>query len=340
MRLNALAIAAICIIGAIALVGINIGDLAMSGYDGIEATINRYEHNYGDIQAPNIDGLGTGSSTFDPSVNLVAAFDPNGIHIDIQQPNILDSTIIDQIEQTEEFTGDDGKTYDRIRTWEVQRVKLEIGAHLFTTGFGDASMIDVNIWIKLVENPYTVFMEPDESEAYILNVYTSRPTETGGGVAAQVVPLAGGVDVEINPVRTAEIPQWILDSGYTTNLAGFKDVEFPIHIVAICRQVILLWVGEAEVKMWFGVDVLLFGYWEQVKEHRELEREIPGLFDFLNDLLNIIMAPLGFALVIVCVIGTVVVLWKAPGAPLKIFGVAAIWIAALFVLILFGVLAI
>lgn len=316
---------------------IDLPDIAITGYDGIESTVYEFQHSYtGDNIPDTLTGLGSTVATFDPNIDLNPLYDPNGIHIDIQEPNVLGFEEIDTITK-ERIENKGGKDYLVTDTWEVQKVKLDLGVHLYTTGNGYDGIEQVRIMIRLVENSYSVFMDADESEAYILNVYTTEQTEQSGGAINQVAPLAEGIDVEIITLTTHDTPQWILDSGYTGELTNFKDIAFPITVVNMQRFSIAgAVISEAQNTMTFGFDVLLFGHWEQWKDYRALVYVFP---DFLGDIFLMLMTPLGIALAIVAIIGTMVVLWKAPGYFLKIFGVVAIWLAVFFVLLLFGVVA-
>ena len=306
--------------------------LAMTGYDGIESTVNRVQHPYGEQEA-NIVGLGSGSCTFDPSTDALAAFDVNGIHITVQQPNILGYEDFDDVVETE-IIEVNGEEYEQTKTWKVRRVSIEMFVHLWTTGTGFNAMTNTKFWIRLQENGYSVFSAPDEAEAYILNVYTTRQTTVTGGSFATVSPMGEGVDVEINTIRTETIPQWILDSGYTGQLESFKTIEFPVEIVNVQRSsAIGVVLSEADISMYFGADVLLFGYWEETKPYREGAWDPP---DLLGQLLQVLFTFSGIIVVVVAMVCTVIILIKIQHPWVRAFAVIAVWLGVFVIFLMIG----
>ena len=131
--MNRNVVLAVALVVGLLLVG-GIIQLAITGYDGIESTVNRIEHQYGDQDA-NIAGLGTGSCTFDPSTAIEPFTDVNGIHLTVAQPNILGYEDFDDVVETEIVTID-GEEYEQTKTWKGRRVRIEMFVHLWTTGTG------------------------------------------------------------------------------------------------------------------------------------------------------------------------------------------------------------
>lgn len=326
-----LVLGAVAVIAVVLILGGFI-PLAMHGYDGIESTVNRIEHPYGS-QDPNIVGLGTGSCTFDPSTAAGHFIDINGVHLTVQQPNILGYEDFDDVVETE-IIEVGGKEYEQTKTWSVRRVSIEMGVHLWTTGTGLNAMENVKFWIRLQENDYSVFSEPDEAEAYIINVYTTRQTEVSGGAFSTVSPMGEGMDVEINTIRTETIPQWILDSGYTGQLENFKTIEFPVEIVKMQRHSIAtVVISEADIKMYFGADVLLFGYWEQTKPYREFEWTFA---DMLGQLLQVLFTLSGIIVVVVAMVCTVIILIRIQHPWVRAFAVIAVWLGVFVIFLMIG----
>lgn len=311
-----------------------IPNLAITAYDGIEATVSRVEQPYGDQDA-HISGLDSGSCTFDPSTSIEPGTDVNGVHISFQQPNILDYEELAEISESEIIEDQNGDLFNHTKIWVVQRVRLEMFVHLWTTGYGFNAMENSKFWIQLQENGYSVFMNPDESEAFILNVYTTQQTQITGGSFSTVSPMGEGIDVEINTVRTENVPSWIIDSGYTGALSEFKTIEFPVEIVKVQRHSIAYQIiSECDIQMWFGIDVLLFGYWEETKPYRKGAYDVP---DLLGQLLQVLFTMSGIIVVSVAMISTVIVLIRIQHPWVRAFAIIAIWVAVFIVFLMIGV---
>lgn len=309
----ALVIAAIIILAA---VGVGRGPLAISGYDGIDATVSGIEHNYG-TESPLAaqETIGVTTATLDFVSIQGDAFTPTGVRAELSQPQYIG-------EETEYFGElshvDKVAKTNVTETWEVHIIKMTFSVTFKTTGAGLGPITGVTFWFELEENPYSVFTAADDAIAFIIEVYTTDPASINNLQLNDVEPAGGGKTIVTTTVETADIPDWILNSGYTGELTNFKRVKFPLKIikmqptnVALIRQV------EGQVTVWLGVDVLLFGHWNVISPYREdIPPDLPDIPDLLGDLIAFLMQTawiIGGFVIMVAVLYIAPGRWKAIG---------------------------
>lgn len=259
---------------------------AISGYDGPVAQIVDIDHTYDEEFIGS--GLGeyinpTEAAVYPMTTDLLDIITPCGLRMEIMGiPNVLSSEIIDEI--TEIILDPEAGT-NTTKIWEVQKVKCSMSATITTYGGGLADIWgDVEFWIQVNDNSLnSMFSTADENFAYIPNIYTRTQAVTEGHM--NVVPTAGSYDFDRTSVDEEETPQWIIDGGYSSNVGKYRTVKFPLKVLSA----VPLFGGippmrtESYTTFDIGIDILLFGYWEQTKDYREWEW--PELPDFWGDLL-------------------------------------------------------
>ena len=290
--------------------------LVIHGYDGPVATIHSMDDCYADDPMLTYrETHPTSSCVYPIAPDVFDIATQSGMRIEIQGGiNVLSTEIIDTIEK---YEIDDATKTNITQTWEVQKVKCSMGITVATHSGGLADTPGVTWWIMVEENAYSVFSTAEESEAYIINVYTRELTLTEGDL--EVVPTAKGADFPIVPIAEVDAPQWLLDSGYTSNLRLFDIIKFPIQVLrghAAIAYNPLPYRIDAYSTFDIGLDIILFGYWEQVKDVRDWGwPEWPNLF---RDLANALILIGG-------VVISVIILWKVPRY-WKIVGLAVVWL--------------
>ena len=303
--------------------GLAIGGLLpfiIMGYDGPVAKVVEIDHIYD-------EGFGdaywdewvnpTDAAVYPTSHDILDAITPTGLKIEIMAaPNVLEYIPIETINQT--IKSDDGKT-ETTKFWDIQKVKCSMSVTVETYMGGLADIFgDVVFWIQLDENPNSIFSDVDDSLVYFVNVYTRTAATKEGGIS--YVPKAGGFPFEYETVETKPVPQWFIDSGYSTSAAGQSSVKFPIKITSAVP--LLAWNVRSESYVTFdiGIDIILVGHWEETKD--VLDWEWPELPDLLGDILAGILF---FIYLIVGLVSTIVVFWKVPDTKVKIITVIIIW---------------
>lgn len=320
MRRDFLAIIALLVILAVMMGGL-LGPIFMiTGYDGIEATITRADHDY-ELYTEHTSLVGYGIDPYQPgrTAEITSAAE-TGLRVEIGQPRQIDT----RMDWSDSISVLDAEAETNITTlWEVHIVYLEMGATITTYGEGVWTIRDVDFWIRLIENPYSYFTGADESEAYILAVTTTEKARIVGDI--DVEPTGKAYGFPLTSLSDDPVPQWILDSGYQKTLGEGKEVEFalqclkatPSHIFGFFRQ-------EATATFTIQVEVLLFGEWEVVQEYIEWDWPIPD--DFLADLLVFLVL---FFWVALGFIATIIILRFVPNGKMKILGIAVVWIVLL-----------
>lgn len=282
-------------------------ETVISGYDGLEATMQDVTHGYTTAE----ESITPTTAQVDPfPASAVGALtDVTGVRAEIGQPEV-----IGQRQDYEKSINvlDEEEGTNTTKTWEARIVELEMGIVLRTCGAGWVAIEDVTFWIELKETTTSVFSNADESLAYIISVETIEPATLEGDI--DVSPASGGKEVEMTTIKTEEPPQWLIDSGYSGNLRYFTDVKFPIKVISATPAIAAGFIGEwlnlrteAQATIRLEVEVLLFGYWEVVKEYNPIEP--PPYPDWLGDLIawleQSLIVVAGFA-------GMVIIIYVAP----------------------------
>ncbi|MHA1812737.1 MAG: hypothetical protein ACTSYX_04800, partial [Candidatus Thorarchaeota archaeon] len=212
-------------------------------------------------------------------------------------------------------------------------------AVLETYGDGWVSIKDVKFWILLENNAFSVFTSADETAVAVLNVYTSERPEIGQqGKKLDFDPEGGGYDL---PLYTAEgqkvssVPDWLQDEYAVENLKRLQTVRFPITVIEAAPTTVSFfdWSRvECQAVITLGIDVLLFGQWEELRPYHKVEPPEPDKtwWDMLQDWLEENSPSLmGILLLVIGLVFTVIVFRFVPDWRMKLVAVAVVWLILL-----------
>lgn len=346
-RTKAIAIIIILIIIGMTVTSIVLPTFMISGYDGPVASVEKIDHTYdqeytGTGMAEYVNP--TEAAVYPTVTDLADIFVSTGLRIEIMAlPNILTSEVIDTIEQsisveTGTGTNDLGERYTDYeitnKTWEVKRVEcsMEVTVRTYSGGLADVYG-DVVFWIQLEDNTNSIFSTADESIAFFVNVYTRDAIEKTG--AMDVVPSAGGYDFDLTSIESTPVPQWVIDSGYTTKSNLFRTVQFPLKVLSgapylgVVPFVDLGRRYESSATWDIGIDVTLIGEWKQVKTTRVWKSGVdePESLDWL----------VPYIVILVGLICTVVAgRFVGSNIPVLLLMIAVIWAVVVVILFTMG----
>lgn len=285
-RTKAIGIIVILIIVGLTATSLVLPTFMISGYDGPVASVVDIDHTYRDfyIETDTVEYINPTEAAVYPAISdLVDVFIATGLRAEIMAaPNILTSEVIDTIEQsvsvaTGTGTNELGEEYTDYemtnKTWEVTRVScnMQVTVRTYSGGLADVYG-DVVFWIQLEDNAFSMFSTAEESICFFVNVYTRDAIVKTGTM--DVVPSAGGYDFDLTSIESTPVPQWVVDSGYTTNANLFRTVQFPLKVLSgapylgVVPFVDLGTRYESSATWDIGIDVILIGEWEQVKTTR------------------------------------------------------------------------
>lgn len=275
-------------------------NVRISGYDGLTSTITGIDHSYEDVNAQ--EQITATTASIDPILGVGTA-NPTGLRAELGQPEVTGQRL-DWSDSNIQLDEDAGTNTTDI--FEAHIIEMEMGVVIRTFGEGYLTIVDVTFWFDLKETSSSVFSTADESEAYIIFVETKEYATLEGDI--DVTPVSGGKELELTTVQKDEPPQWILDSGYTTDLKYFKHVQFPITCLEATPDSFFGWFRqEAQATIRLQVEVLLFGHWEVVQQYNPIDPPpIPDLFKSLVAFLQ------DAAVVVGGFVGMVVILYVAP----------------------------
>ena len=252
------------------------------GYDGIVSTVSEvnsdanYDLDFHDLSSAGIDPPGYWSG--------FVWVNPTGVKIEIQSGvNVLK---YEDLTEPINVTTDNGDGTYTHRLWEIRRAICNCSATVKTYGEGFEPIEDIEFWISLSENEFSVFQEANETYAFIIAVYTTAAaTKTG---ILDAVPEAGGYYFPYTTVETSPVPQWLIDSGYTGNLGDMAKVKFLIRVEkAQPTTWMTIWRAESQLTFHIGIDVFMAGYWEKTTDYKEWvppKPEKPWWEQFFEDL--------------------------------------------------------
>lgn len=292
------------VIGIIAVIVIAGSVLEIHGYSGLEATSGDINHSY-----PHAQETKTETSL---SVDPVSFQSIEGIPIDVTglrcswgQPGQIGTR--DPWQNSAEERLSNGTL---VKEWQVSIIEMEMGISVSTSGAGDAIIQDVTFSIELRENPHSVFQTADETRAYIINVYTREMTQFNIPLTGmmEVWPTAKGEDFPVDPLSSEPVPQWILDSGYTKELKSFLEVAFAINVVKARPGGAWIFRAESQAQIAVGVDVLLFGYWEELRPYREYDLFVT-IWEMIQQYLVVVAGFVAMVILVVVLPGR----WKIIG---------------------------
>jgi hypothetical protein len=240
------------------------------GYDGIVSKVSEvnseadYEIDFQDLSSAGIDPPGYWSG--------LVWINPTGLKIEIQSGvNVLR---YEDLTEPINVTTDNGDGTYTHKLWAIRRAICNFSATVKTYGEGFEAIEDIEFWISLSENDFSVFQEANETYAYILAIYTTAAATKVGILDA--VPEAGGYYFPYSTIRTHTVPQWLLDSGYTGDLAGMAEVKFLIRVEkAQPTTWMTIWREESQMTFHIGVDVFMAGYWEKTTDYKKWEPPEP-----------------------------------------------------------------
>jgi len=295
------------------------------GYDGPVATVHSVEQDYrgGDPSLfPNLIVYeGTTSAWVDPNTaDVLDAVVPCGVKVTFQgAPVVYASEIIDNV--TEVVVDDVTKT-NKTKTWVVQEVELRMGATVETYKGGIQDSPGATFWVQLTENEFSVFSGVTDSIGYFIEIVSHERSDKTGSI--EVLGEDQGYNYEIVPLEEVEVPQFIIDGGYTESAKYFNKVRFPIELVRAAPTTIIGAAREeSRLDLHISIMVLLFGYWERTVKYIEwLGAEDPTGWAWLDDLLAGITK---FLWLIVGVIGTIIVVMKVKNPRYVAVTLAILW---------------
>jgi hypothetical protein len=255
----------VVLIGGLALAGVvpssSYSSVVISGYDGPTAEISRVEHEYPSAYFPSVSNTGTAAEVV-PGPVLGA---PSGIRAEIQgMPNLLSKENIETIDLEQGSVA-------------VQKVKAEMALSMETFKGGTDGIYETTFVIHLQENDYSFFSDSDAAMSYIVNVYTTDEAAISGDFEPR--PSSGGYDFPLESVGEHTVPDWVQEAGYGQS-SLFHEVEFAVTALeADPGDIVGLFRTDASATLKIGMDIWLFGHWEQTKDYRDWDwPEEEGLF--------------------------------------------------------------
>ncbi len=331
--------------------------MAIIGYDGPVASIVGIDHTYDDVglEGTIVEQVYPTDAYLYPDLpDIGDLIVPTGLRAEIMAAlNIIDTVALEPIIRSDSEEVDTG-TVDGVdyvdyeitnTTWEVSRIECQMSVTVYTYNGGLKDIHgDVIFWIQIENNPFSIFSTADESFAFFVNTYTRDKAVITGDM--NVVPTSSGFDFDSVSVvmDSTRVPQWIIDSGYTTNAELFTTIKFPLKILSAKPYLGLvpfvdLGVRYESTATWdIGVDVILIGVWEQVKTTRVWESGAitpGGLFDWFFELLAAIGA---FLWVGIGLVGTIFIIMKVKKPMFVGVGLLILWGIILWQLGVFNVI--
>lgn len=233
------------------------------GYDGIVSTVSEvksdanYDLDFHDESSAGIDPPGYWSG--------IIWNNPTGVSIQIQSGvNVLK---YEDLTEPINVTTDNGDGTYTHKFWEIRRAICNFSATVSTYGDGFEAIQDIEFWITLAENEFSVFQEPDETYAFVIAVYTTAAATKIGILDA--FPSAGGYYFPYTTVETSSVPQWLIDSGYTGNLGDMAKVKFLIRVEKAQPTTWMnIYRTESQMTFHIGVDVFMAGMWEKTTDYK------------------------------------------------------------------------
>lgn len=304
--LIAVAVILAVVMGSFAITG---NEFIISGYGGIVSSIIDVDHDYSDAKTYNT-GLIAGVDPVAYYNPYPITSNPTGVRIEIQGKVNLDENkkFLPDVNKTTD-NGDGTYTHTMV---SASIVTCQMGITFRTEGEGLDQTTAIDYTIKLEENQFDVFSGADDVESYILEVYT-RGTAIKNTSLIQVRPASGGYTFPMTPISTGDAPQWIIDAGYQSSVSKLKVVSFEVSLDKATPS--NFWgIGRAEVTavMDIGIDVLVFGYWEETGTNKDWKPPkddvgfLAGLLLGLADLMDV-MGPMVMMITIIAVAIVIVV---------------------------------
>jgi hypothetical protein len=297
----------------------------VSGYGGITAEIigasaKASEPLFDD--PVNVELNGTTANVDPVWSGYLLAPDPTIVECEIQgKLNIIGEDLKGELYDSSNDTIDNHDGTYTHKTWEVRDVYLDMGVTVRTkTGGGNGPTYDAVFTIKLDENEFSVFEEPDEVIAYILEVYTLEPISSDHPGKTEGTPASGGFYFPLETLGKNPVPQWIVDGGYEADVLGqFAEVSFQVK-ADYMEPTIGWWERyEHELNWKIGATARVFGYWEDTGSNKEYQP--PGgeqpwweaLFAGIGSGVGDLIRTITMAVIVILIVYVAVKLYRARG---------------------------
>ena len=257
---------------------------AITGYDGpVGGFTGEIEWPDKDIVDPSliIEEVNPTFAMIYPNVaDIFDVFIPCGLRAELQAvPNVITQEVIDTVYKSvvDETAGTNTTT-----TVEIVKAKCNFGVTISTYSGGLDEIEDVTFWIELQDNADSIFSSAEDRYAYFVEFYT-RSLAVGQGYMT-VVPSAQGANFVPVSIEKEDVPQWLLDAGYTTSASQFVHVKIPLRVLSAVPFLSGLVREESYVTWDIGFDVILTGMWEHVADLKDWDwPEIPDFWGLLLD---------------------------------------------------------
>lgn len=260
------------------------GNTVTTGYGGLTAEIVNVQGKMESTSVTTNDGLIATWDTDGYWSPWPFAVNPTGVTMEIQgRANIMG---IEEAGAPIKEVIDNGDGTWTQKMWAQSIVKCEFGVRVATSGTGLESAQDTIFTIRLQENQFDLFTKADDVRAYIIETYVIEVTEESTNM--KLSPSSAGQYVKLTPLRDSTVPDWILEAGYQQPISQMESATFELR-VDFAQPTSFLWSDRAEVSAsWvIGVDMLTFGYWEQVGPNKYFD---PPTDDWWANLLPVLPA--------------------------------------------------
>jgi hypothetical protein len=295
----------------------------VSGYGGVTAEII-------DASARPADGI-DGSAKVNVDLNgTIASVDPAGTWVGVAyvNPTIVEceiqgklNIINEEPDDPQNQTIDNGDGTYTHKLWEVRDVFFDMGITVRTkAGNGLLPTYDSVFTIKVEENQFSVFDDPDEVICYIMEVYTLDTIATDDVGKTEGSPTSSGYYFALDTLGTNPVPQWLIDGGYQEDVLGqFQAVSFDVKASYMEPSVGIGTRYEHALSWKVGVTARVFGYWEHTGTNKNFTPgpgETPwweNLFAGLGFGLGKLVQTITTAIIVVVVVYVIVKIYRARG---------------------------
>jgi len=294
--------------------------VSIHSYDGPVATIESIDHSYPDTLSGPIEDVQLNAAYVIPGTpDLYDAMNPAGLKVTIQSAPVLYETVL--IDSIEKLEVDDTAKTNTSTLWEVHELEFRMGVTIETFAGGLLSAYGATFWIELLSNDDSIFSTADEQYACFVQVYTNQPSEIVGSI--EIYGEDQGFSFDRTSLTTQNIPQEILDSGYTIATSSTGHIKFPIQVISATPSLFFSTRTEAEAEMHISIMVILFGVWERLVPYVEWDNPVPpGWFDWIFALIPGIVMFVWFGIGIVA---TLLILLKVKNPTYVGVGLLILW---------------
>lgn len=268
----------------------------LTGYGGMTAEIvganDSLDLYSWDTEA--FDDVSTGGTATVDVCQTQGYFDPTGVRMEITSRLTPISGAIIELGSIERplidaDTGlENGKELIKARV-----IPMTMGITVRTMGFGIHPVYGIVFTVEIKENDGNFFERPDETVAYIVDVYLLNPPVSTNAELMQVSPTVGGRSIDGERIAGEPVPEWVHDSVGTGGInyqipdtADIVQVWFTVDVAQPALSFPFNVRTEQEASWQVGVDVLVFGYWKVTNDPPPFDPlDFPAMWDaFLEDL--------------------------------------------------------